>query len=276
MRQGYDLAGNIRDLWNRWGNIERLTAFNVLVFVVFWISSLLDRGTGFLGWMALPSDPRDLFGKPWTILTYSISHLGLWHLLWNMLMFYWAAQFVTGFLGRKVVGMFYGGGAVAGAILFWLGTVIPGLWNTGLSGNLGMGNPLVGASAAAMAFFWASVCLAPDFEVRLFGILPIRLRWLAAALLVYDIAMLFSSNSGGHWAHLGGALWGWGYLRHLQGQLGDLSWSFRSKAKSHGPDSREPAFIQAETDRLLDKISSSGFSSLKSKEKEWLNQHHRP
>jgi membrane associated rhomboid family serine protease len=276
MRRGNTLVSNARDLWNRWGIIERLIAVNVLVFVVLWIASMIDGRAGIFGWMALPSDPRQLLWKPWTILTYSISHQGFWHLLWNMLLLYWAAQFLTGFLGNRGIGMFYGGGAVAGALLFWLGTVIPEWWSMEVGGNLGMGNPLIGASAAVMAFFWASVCLAPDFEVRLFGILPIRLRWLAAAFLLYDVVGLFSSNSGGHWAHLGGGVWGWGYLRHLQGQLWPFLWGLKSKAKSRGSGSKDPGFIQSETDRLLDKISKSGFSSLKSTEKEWLNQHHRP
>lgn len=258
------------------GNIERLVAINVLVFLVLWVFSIVDANGGIVGWMALPAEPLQLLLKPWTILSYSISHMGLWHLLWNMLLFYWAAQFLTGFLGPKVIWKFYGGGAVAGAVLFWLGTGISGWWNAKGGGDLGMGTPLIGASAAVMAYFWASVCLAPDFEVRLFGIIPIRLRWLALGFLVYDVAGLFSPNSGGHWAHLGGAVWGWGYLRHLQGQLWSKPWGPGSPRQSPRIDSTDPGFIQSETDRLLDKISKSGFSSLKSKEKEWLNQNHRP
>ncbi|MFZ9679952.1 MAG: DUF6576 domain-containing protein [Bacteroidia bacterium] len=70
---------------------------------------------------------------------------------------------------------------------------------------------------------------------------------------------LLGSNPGGHWAHLGGALFGIVYLRFKQGRLQ------RTK--------RSPRLdVQSETDRILDKISRSGYASLKPSEKEWLDR----
>lgn len=94
-------------------------------------------------------------------------------------------------------------------------------------------------------------------------------------MLLYDGVGLFSANSGGHWAHLGGALWGIGYLRHLQGALRFPPWGLGSATTSKRQHTKDPHSIQSETDRLLDKISKSGFSSLKASEKQWLDQHHR-
>ncbi len=275
MNRASHLANEARDLWNRWGRIEHLLAVNVLVFMVLWVSSWFDPRAFILSWMALPAYPLQCLWKPWTLFTYSVSHQGLWHLLWNMLLLYWAAHFLVGFLGQRVILMFYGGGALAGALLFWLGTGLSRWWLAGGIEQSANAPPLIGASAAVMAFFWASVLLAPDFEVRLFGILPIRLRWLGVALLLYDVRGLFLAKSGGHWAHLGGALWGYGYLRHLQGQFQLFSWNLGSKSQSIRVESKNSNFIQSETDRLLDKISKSGFNSLKASEKQWLDQHHR-
>jgi len=276
MRQGSNLVNDARAFWYRWGWIERLIAINIIVFTALWMSSMPSTGWGFLKWMALPLDPIQWLGKPWTLLTYSVSQKDFWHLLWNILLFYWAAQFLVGFLGQRVILMFYGGGAFAGALLFWLGTGLPLWWTMGGFEKYQTGSPLFGASAAVMAFFWASVLLAPDFEIRLFGILPIRLRWLGLAMALYVVAGLFFANSGGHWAHLGGALWGWGYLRYLQGQRWLPQWGSGAGRKIPSRDPKDPIFIQAETDRLLDKISKSGFASLKSSEKLWLDQYHRP
>lgn len=269
------LLQEVRNQWNQWGRIEHLLVVNGVVFMGLWVASWFGARAAILNWVALPPYPLDCFWKPWTLFTYSVTHQGFWHLLWNMLLLYWAAHFLAGFLGSKVIWMFYGGGALAGGLVFWLGTALTGLWTAGGLEQSGTVPPLIGASSAVMAFFWASVLLAPDFEVRLFGILPIRLRWLGFAFLLYDTVGLFSANSGGHWAHLGGALWGYGYLRYLQGQLRFPPWGVGSVTQSRRVDTQNPHFIQSETDRLLDKISRSGFSSLKASEKQWLDQHHR-
>ena len=265
----------VRDQWNAWGRIEHLLVVNGLVFIMLWCSSWFGLRADLLNGLALPAYPLDCLWKPWTLFSYAWTHQGFWHLLWNMLLFYWAAHFLVGFLGPKVILPFYGGGALAGALLFWLGTGLTGLWKGEVLEQFGAVPPLIGASAAVLAFFWASVMLAPDFEVRLFGILPIRLRWLGIAMLIYDVVSLFSVNSGGHWAHLGGALWGYVYLRHLQGQLRFAPWNLGSATQSKRAQGNNPYSIQSETDRLLDKISKSGFSSLKASEKQWLDQHHR-
>ena len=275
MNQASKLMIDVRDQWNRWGRIEHMLVLNGLVFVLLWGSSWFGWRASILNALALPPNPLECLWKPWTLFTYALTHLGFWHLLWNMLLLYWAAHFLVSFLGPKVILRFYGGGALAGALLFWLGTGLSGLWNGwGIEQWVGI-PPLIGASAAVMAFFWASVLLAPDFEVRLFGILPIRLRWLGIAMLLYDGVGLFSANSGGHWAHLGGALWGLAYLRHLQGRLRFPLWGLGSATPSKRQNTKDPHSIQSETDRLLDKISKSGFSSLKASEKQWLDQHHR-
>jgi hypothetical protein len=85
---------------------------------------------------------------------------------------------------------------------------------------------------------------------------------------------LTGANAGGHWAHVGGALAGIIVLRYLQGRWGFAFWG---KANSRPVAKVRPRSndIQTETDRLLDKISRSGYSSLKANEKEWLDRQHR-
>lgn len=122
--------------------------------------------------------------------------------------------------------------------------------------------------------FWALVLLTPDQTLLLFGILPLRLRWLALGLALYDVIGLTGANAGGHWAHIGGALAGIIVLRYLQGRWGFAFWG---KANSRPVAKVRPRSndIQTETDRLLDKISRSGYSSLKANEKEWLDRQNR-
>jgi hypothetical protein len=93
-------------------------------------------------------------------------------------------------------------------------------------------------------------------------------------LALYDVIGLTGANAGGHWAHIGGALAGIIVLRYLQGRWGFAFWG---KARSRPVATVRPRSndIEAETDRLLDKISRSGYSSLKANEKEWLDRQHR-
>src|SRR5437763_1470094 len=48
----------------------------------------------------------------------------------------------------------------------------------------------------------------------LFG--AVRIKWIALVLIVIDIISIPSSNAGGHIAHLGGALFGFAYVKMLQ------------------------------------------------------------
>jgi membrane associated rhomboid family serine protease len=188
-----------------------------------------------------------------------------------MVMLVWAGRSLVDLLGTRIIYPMYLAGGLTGAVFFELGMgLIP--WISGNSNPVVPG--LIGASASAMAFFWALVLLTPDQSLMLFGILPLRLRWLALGLALYDVVGLTGANAGGHWAHIGGALAGIIGLRYLQGRWGFAFWG---KARSRPVATVRPRSndIQTETDRLLDKISRSGYSSLKANEKEWLDRQHR-
>jgi hypothetical protein len=82
-----------------------------------------------------------------------------------------------------------------------------------LNGNAG----LVGASAADMGVLLAYALRWPDEEVYLFGVIPMKTRWLVVWLALINLAMGISSAKGGSgigwFAHLGGLAFGWIYLR---------------------------------------------------------------
>ena len=251
-----------------WNNrLHQLVAINGLLFVLLflpWIGSLAP-------WLALPWGWGALLQRPWALVTYMFTHQSFWHLLWNMVMLVWAGRSLSDLLGTRIIYPMYLAGGLVGAVFFEVGMgLMP--W---ISGGSNLAVPgLIGASASAMAFFWALVLLTPDQTLLLFGILPLRLRWLALGLALYDVIGLTGANAGGHWAHIGGALAGILGLRYLQGQWGFAYWG---KARSRPVATVRPRSndIQAETDRLLDKISRSGYASLKANEKEWLDRQHR-
>ena len=46
-----------------------------------------------LSWFTLPADVSKLGSRPWTIFTHMFSHIGVWHILGNMLWLWFLAIF---------------------------------------------------------------------------------------------------------------------------------------------------------------------------------------
>jgi membrane associated rhomboid family serine protease len=244
--------------------LTRFIAANVMVFVMLF----LPGAGGLVKYLGMPLGWGPWLHKPWTVFTYAFVHQGFWHLLWNMVLLYWSANSLTDLLGKRVLYPLFLAGGLAGALFYQIGLGLTLGWDHAGTGGTSY---LIGSSASVMAVFWALVLLTPDQRLLLFGIIPLQLRWLAAGFVLYDVVGLLGSNSGGHWAHLGGALAGIVYLRFKQGRL-ILPWESQRKARWK-PSQRIPKLdVQGETDRLLDKISRSGYASLKPSEKEWLDR----
>jgi hypothetical protein len=136
----------------------------------------------------------------------------------------------------------------------------------------------------------------PDMLVNLFLIGPVRLKYIGIAILVLDlIGIREGGNTGGHLAHLGGALYGFLAARRLaQGtdwSLGfvqrlERAWKFL--APRRGPRMRvekrptkrgtmtdadyniAKKRKQERIDAILDKISRSGYDSLSKAERDLL------
>jgi hypothetical protein len=164
----------------------------------------------------------------------------------------------------------------------------------------------LGASAAIMSVVVAAGTIAPDYNFRLLLIGDVKLKFIVLALLLIDlISITANTNTGGHFAHLGGAIFGWVFVRLLQ-EGHDLSLPFNRLAeyiqylfssnksshrrnnplkvihKSNRPKSKPIAErevkkgssidYQAQLDNILDKIKQKGYDSLTDEEKEFLFQ----
>jgi len=231
-------------------------------------------------WLALSSDWRYALTHPWTLLTYAFLHASFMHLLFNMLLLFFAGRlFLTFFSQRQLLGL-YLLSAVFSGLMFVLGYFL-----------LGQSSLLVGASAAIMAVLVAVTIYMPTMEVRLWGVIRMKLWHLTAILLVLDIMFVLVENTGGHIAHLSGAFFGYLYVKLLQNgtDLSNIVASIvgifdrkpkaRMKTVHRNPTrtSQKTASrivikdkTQQQIDEILDKIGRSGYDSLTSEEKEFL------
>ncbi len=144
----------------------------------------------------------DLNGSWWKIFTYMFVHGGIIHLGLNM--------YTLWLFGRRVEMVWSPGGFARYYI--WCGL---GGWLAYLPFSRGV--PLVGASAAVFGVMLAYAIRWPEEEVLLFGVLPIKVKWLVTGLVVMNLIWGIGTMGGGsqvaYFAHLGGLAFGWLYLR---------------------------------------------------------------
>lgn len=292
-----DISRDIKYQLRTGGFLIRVIVICVAVFFVINIlkSYFILRNHGMtpgeynevLKYLSLSSDLWFNLKFPWVWITHIFTHEGLFHLLWNMMALYWFGMIVEDFIGRKHIIRIFFQGALMGAVFFLLSaSIIP--W---YAGHLTIA---YGASASVMALLLAAATLSPDYSIRLliFGTIPIK--YLAAALLFIDLLMATQNqNTGGHFAHLGGALWGYLYILLLRNgyQMDVLSLFVENKRKlgttakmsvARKPKSAHKTEIISEDNLeeklnvLLDKIKNQGIESLTEKEKqdlEFISRH---
>lgn len=279
---------------------EKLIAINVLVFILFFllrtIAYLFQLPSDFLlEWFVFPKEPMEFLLKPWSIITYSFLHSGIWHILSNMLILYFSGIYFLNYFSPKRLLNYYFLGVIIGALVYMLSyNLFPAFQGTGRS-------YLMGASAGVMAVLIGIASHVPNMRVRLMLIGSVKFWWIAAFLVVLDVIQIPMGNAGGHLAHLGGAALGYLYTNQLKKgndigkwfenlmdyvasifkprerkarmktvhRTGKTAKTTRrtSTSKSVSKDEK-----QKRVDAILDKISKSGYESLSKAEKDFLFQ----
>lgn len=278
-----------------------LIAINLIVFVLFTFIKVFyfftytqeTAGARFMNDiyknLALPAGFSPFIEKPWTLITHMFYHERVWHLIGNMLwlwIFGYIFHDLTG--NRKIVPVYiYGalGGAIALLLTF---NFIPTLQVYADSATA------VGASAGIMAIVVATTMIAPDYRIfpMLMGGIPLWV--LTIFFMIIDLALIPGFNTGGHIAHLAGALTGFLYIFFLRrgfdwsdGMNAFFDWvnnlfnpdKPKKKIKNElyykarkKPFSKTPNLTQQRVDEILDKISQKGYESLTDEEKELLKK----
>ena len=232
-------------------------------------------------WIALSSDFGTFIRTPWTLITFNFFHFGFFHLIFNLLVLHFAGRlFSTYFTDKQLFGVYILGGIFSG-LTFVLSYII-----------IGKAGLLIGASGAIMAILLSATTYAPFMLLRIPLIGIVKLWHVTFVILLIDLLQLPLNNTGGHIAHLGGALFGFLYIKLLQSGT-DLSkgisiiidfFSNLFKPKKKTPFKKvhrnttkkavnsfsEKDITQQQIDDILDKISKSGYDSLTKEEKEFL------
>jgi membrane associated rhomboid family serine protease len=269
---------------SRHGAAAKLVVINVGLYLAFGLISvtlfLSGKKAAFdsiITYFTLPSDIHSLLYRPWTMFTYMFVHhpTAVFHILFNMLWLYWMGRILREFAGDNVTWAAYLYGGLAGGIFYVAAfNVFPGL--SGFNGRL------LGASAGVNGVLMAAAALVPNYPIHLFLFGAVRLKWLAAILLLMDLVLISGANPGGMIAHLGGAAMGFVLIvlrRHGVDLTGVFDFFRRSSPHStrsyRNPRMRvvhppPPKPTPQEIDRILDKIQAVGYQNLTKEEKQTL------
>lgn len=248
---------------------------NALLFILI---SLFEVGftlSGNRGWInaqvqeyfAFPATLSALSFRFYTIITYQFFHDGFFHILFNMVWLYWIGQIFLDFLKPRQFHFVYIGGGILGALSFLL------LFNAVPEFSTQQAT-LIGSSASVMAILVATATLVPDYSLRMLLFGEVKLKYLILAYIVLDIMGTAGANAGGSIAHLGGALFGFLFIKLLQNGS-DWSTIFKRRpklkvVKNKAPQKGNDRVNQKDVDNILDKISKSGYDQLSKEEKETL------
>ncbi len=144
-------------------------------------------------------DPARFTHSWWTIVTYMFVHAWLAHLAFNMFTLGMFGPRLEQAWGTRAFVQFYLWCGVGGAIAHLV---------------FAPDTSVIGASGAISGVLVAYALHWPDEEVYLFGVIPMKSRWLIAAMIAMNIIFALSPSSGIDWtAHVGGMAFGWLFLK---------------------------------------------------------------
>ena len=280
--------------------VTRVIIINIAVFIfinlAYVLLTHLNAGTTHpiyhkvVEYLSISSNWWEVLTRPWTIFTHMFTHEGFWHLLWNMLFIYWFGRIVGDFIGdQHILPIIITGGLAGAAAYFLSANIMP--YATGVTHHA------LGASAAAMALVVGGATISPDYNMRLLFLGDVKLKYIAAALVLIDLVGTAGQiNTGGHFGHLGGAALGYFYILQLRkgapfgewvNDASDIIIGFldrkpkRNKNLKVVHNSNKPQHVkkdvliedkEQELNRILDKIKEKGLGTLSENERNFLNE----
>jgi membrane associated rhomboid family serine protease len=283
----------IEDIKKQYKNgsaLIKLIFVNVGVFLAVYIIGnvlyLLNIGSSdaLFNYLSLPAQLSEIINQPWSVVTYMFLHKGLWHMFVNMLILYFGSQIFGQYLNQKKLVVVYILGGLAGGLLYILSFNLFPVFSEVMPFSMALG-----ASASVMAILIAAATYVPNFVVRLMFLGEVKLKYIAMGYLALDLVSIQGSNSGGHIAHLGGAIFGFLYIQQLK-KGNDFTLGFsrcldylkalfktqkkmkvvykkQGKTKSNKDYNSQKVDNQNKVDAILDKIAKSGYDSLSADEK---------
>lgn len=270
--------------------LKKLLYINIVTFVVVQLAAIILKlcaveSSIWLSYLELPSNLSLLATRPWTIITYMFLHTDVLHILFNMLCLFGFGQlFLFVFSPKHLLSVYIFGG-IAGAIVYIGAFNIFPYFAVAKDHTL-----LLGASASIMAIIVAVATYSPNYDVSLFLLGRIKLKYVAIFTFLISLLSVTGDNAGGELAHVGGALLGFWFGKRMKDGK-DITKRFnlaidkvislfekkprkfkvtQARPKSDRDYREEKHNNEEELNRILEKIKRSGYGSLSEEERKNL------
>jgi len=247
--------------------VVRLIVVNVGVALLAMVFPALPVALAYMPSLALT--------RPWTVVTYMFVHAGFGHLFFNMLaLYFFGPQLEARIGGRHFIALYLTSG-LAGA-LFSLFTPLA---------------VIVGASGAVYGVMLGYARYWPRSQLLIWGIVPVQ-AWVLVVIMT--LLALFGGAGFGqpgvaHFAHLGGFVGGFLYLKVMESRSPAARFRAQARPAVRGGgaarddierwrriprDGLHPV-NREELDRVLAKLAASGVDALTPDERLFLDRFSR-
>jgi membrane associated rhomboid family serine protease len=213
--------------------------------------------------------PARVFGNLfiWQPVTYMFLHGGTWHILINMfILWMFGSELERTWGSKEFLKFYFVAGIGAGLVNVLFSVFSPSTWHI----------PIIGASGAIYGVLVAYAMLFPERLVYVYFLIPVKVKYLVIFLIAIEFLSTYRADGVAHFAHLGGALFGYLYLKYnLRWRL--RKWSIseliqRLREERMNRKREEGDKLMEEVDDILDKINKVGYENLTRREKKILDK----
>ncbi|MFQ6007474.1 MAG: rhomboid family intramembrane serine protease [Candidatus Zixiibacteriota bacterium] len=237
--------------------IKVIIITNVVIFIIQMIYPELIYHLGMTPARFFSEFPNLLY-QP---LSYMFLHGSIGHIFFNMFALWMFGTEIEYSWGSKSFARFYILAGLAGAFLT-------------LAVNFSQPYPIIGASAAIYGVLVAYWIMFPNRYLYIYFLFPIKVKWAIPGMML--LGFLFSAGNIAHMAHLGGAVFGFLYLKM------DWRWSFilqpwknlrvrRQKVKL-AKNRQKAEDVMKRIDAILDKINEVGIENISKSDRKFLEE----
>jgi membrane associated rhomboid family serine protease len=210
-------------------------------------------------------------GMVWQLVTYMFLHGGLFHILFNMFaLWMFGCDIERAWGTREFVKYYFITGIGAGLFTFILS------FNSQI--------PTIGASGAIFGILVAFALMFPNRLIYVYFLFPVKAKYLVIffALVEFLASFRHTSDGIGHFAHLGGMVIGYLYIKSdfripsffrfstYLTRVRNLKHRRRMKVVNRQREKEQK--LMERVDQILDKINQVGYDNLTREEKKTLEQ----
>ncbi|MBU2445370.1 MAG: rhomboid family intramembrane serine protease [Bacteroidetes bacterium] len=237
---------------------------------------------------------------PWQLISFQFMHASFTHILFNMLYLWMFGMELENAWGSKKFLIYYLTCGIGAGLTQLFGPIILPLFYSlldvvGITSLLGLSpfnlsvGPTVGASGGVYGVLMAFALMFPNRPIYLYFFIPIPAKYLIGFMILIEFFSVGDKSFTAHLAHIGGAVIG--VIFYLIDKRSSLSvtdyinkfkkldknrFGFNKPQKEvsdvqyYDINEKTGTINQEEIDKILDKISKSGYQNLTEKEKQIL------